>query len=285
MGKNTVTLSKDLPGGKVTVPDGSSEKSYYKYFLEPFEDISAELKATLRSSVFKKGQGGLEPEDRKKLQEIKRWPEKDGVYYLKRGGCVVCSNVKVPNITGDMLGWWAGWHGYDPLRYAIWDPEDHYSLILDEASRKRIEDSTIPPREKLWGMKHKSLESFDREPPSWVEMEFLCPWDVGYDKSLDNTDRCQYILCAKSKLNGKIPVFMTENLVKGEDGINEIRLRFWIGYELQEDGHFTCSFPFFLKLPPAKLVSLLMLHNHREYFHINKILPRIYEENKDNWTE
>lgn len=285
MAKSAVTLSKDLPEGRVKVPVGSTEKSYYKYLLEPFEDIPQSKKDALRASVYKKGKGGLEPEDRRKLQETECWPPKEGIYYLKRGGAVVCTNVKVPNITGDMLGWWAGWHGYNALRYAIWDPQDHYNLILSEASRKRIEDPSIPAREKLWGMTHRSLESFDREEPAWLEMNFLCPWEVGYDKSLDNTDRCQYILCAKAKLNDKIPVFMTENLVKGADGVNEIRLRFWIGYELLEDGSFKCHFPRLFNLPPAKMVSSLMIHNHREYLHLNKILPSIYAENKNNWTE
>lgn len=284
MAKSTVTLSKYLPGQVVSLPAGSEKKSYYKYFLEPFEDIPAGQKAELRASIFKKGQGGLEPEDRQKLQETKCWPPKAGVYALKRGGVVVCSNVKVPDMTGDMLGWWAGWHGYDPLRYAIWDPQDHYDLILNEASKARITDASIPPREKLWGMTHKSFESFDQDPPAWLEMNFQCPWECGYDKSLDNTDRCQYILCAKAKLNGKIPVFMTENLVKGEDGINEVRLRFWIGYEMQEDGSFKCKLPFFIKVPAA-IATNLMVHNYREYKRLNSILPRLYAENKDNWEE
>lgn len=277
-----ITLSRDLPGGKVALPEGAEQKSYYKYYLEPFEDIPADLKEKLRASVFE--QGGLKPEDRRKLQETECWPPQAGVYYLEAGGAVVCSNVKVPDITGDMLGWWAGWHGCNPVRYAIWDPQDHYNLVLDQFSLDRIADTTIPPREKLWGMTHRSLESFDCEEPSWLEMHFLCPWDCGYDKSLDNTDRCGYILCAKAKLNGQIPIFMTENLVKGSDGVNEIRLRFWIGYALLEDGSIACMLPPDARVPEAVATSL-MIHNYREYRHLNKILPRLYAEQKDNWTE
>jgi len=282
MSRNTVTLSKDLPGQVVSLPPGSEKKSYYWYFLEPFEDIPAEQKAELRASVFKKG--GLEPEDRRKLQEAECWPPKAGLYELKRGGLLVATNVKVPDITGDMLGWWAGWNGLHPLRYAIWDPQDHYCIVLDEVSKARILDPSIPPREKLWGMRHKVLESFDREAPEWLEMEFLCPWDCGYDKSLDNTDRSGYIVCARAKLKGKIPIFVTEILCKGEDGVNEVRLRFWIGYEMQPDGSFKCKLPFFIKVPKS-IAANLAIHNYREYKHLNKILPQLYDENKDNWAE
>ncbi len=283
MAREKVILSRDLPGQKVNLPAGSENKSYYKYFLEPFEDISAELKAQLRSSVFGR-EDTLEPEDRAKLLEVKRWPAKDGVYRLKRGGALVACNVKLPDLTAEQVNWWGAWHGLDPLRYAIWDPQDHYDIHIADADRARILDPNISDAEKLWGMHHKVLESLDQDAPSNIEMQFLNPWECGFDQSLFGTDRCGGILSARAKMMGILPVFMSEVFCKGDDGVNEIRLRFWIGYELQDDGNVKCKIPRFIKFP-AKLLSNLMIHNHREYKHLNKILPRLYAEQKDNWKE
>ena len=278
--KFTGTLSKDLPGGRVAVPAGSEDRSYYKYYLEPFKDISDELKEKIKSGVFKKGEG-LEITDRRRLQEEKAFPAQDGYYLLKGGGALSVANVKMPDVTGEMLGWWASWHGIDPLRYAIWDNQDHYSLEIIE-NKERLLDDSIPVGERVWGTRHKIMESFIGDTPGPVEMKFLSPWECGYDKSLDGTDRLMYFVCAQASING-IPVFATEGLVKGEDGINEARCRFWIGYQLQPDGSFKCKLPPFIK-PPKDLVHRLIMHNHREFTHLNKVLPRIYSEEKDNWA-
>ena len=281
MANTKVILSKDLPGGRVTVPSGSEQKSYYKYYLEPMEDISDELKQQLRAA-----EGGMEDtlelDDRAKLQDAKCWPPESGIYPLKKGGLLVASNVKAPDITGEAIAWWAAWHGLDPLRYALWDPEDHYGIEIEDKDRARALDPNVPVREKLWGMHHKVLESFDKDEPEVLEMWFQNPWEYGYDKSLDGTDRCQFILCAKAVLGGKIPVFMTENFCKGEDGENEVRLRFWIGYNIEPGSKAECKLPPFVKVP-KEIAAGLMIHNFREYKHINKFLPSLYEEEKDNW--
>lgn len=274
-------LSKDLPGGRVRVPEGSEKKSYYKYYLEPMSGYPTEsLKAEIKSRNFSAGQG-LEAKDRCKLQLEDPYPAIDGVYPLKAGGVMTCANVKVPDMTGEMFAWWADWHGLDPLRYAIWDPEDHYDLKIIK-NRERLLDTSIPIGEKIIGTKHAILESFDKDAPASLSMEFVSPWDCGYDKSLAGTDRHMYMICAKADMmNGKIPVFASEVLVKGKDGVNEIRSRFWIGYELQPDGSLVCKIPKFIK-PPKKIVEQLVIHNLKEFTRLNEILPRIYEEEKDN---
>jgi len=127
------------------------------------------------------------------------------------------------------------------------------------------------------------IESFVGDEPGVVILEILNPWDYGYDKSLSGTDRWLYGICAKAQI-GDIVVFATEVLVKGEDGINEVRCRFWIGYYRDESGAFQCVIPKGVR-PPKELVHGLVMHNYREFMHLNKILPGLYAENKDNWFE
>ncbi len=280
MGKYKGTLSKDLPGGRVAVPDGSTDKSYYKYYSEEITGLTASQKEEIRARIFKKGEG-LEIEDRTRLQEEAAFPAADGVYPLKGGGLLTVANVKTPDITGEMLGWWASWHGLDPLRYAIWNPQDHYSVEVIK-NRDRLLDDSIPPGERVWTTTHKILESFDQDAPSNLQMDFYSPWECGYDKALEGTDRLMYAVTAQGYMNGKIPTFATEMLVKGEDGLNEVRCRFWIGYERQPDGSIRYKLPRFIR-PPKKIVEGLVIHNIKEWVHLNKILPSIYAEEKDNW--
>ncbi len=281
MAKQKVTLSKDLPGQVVYVPEELKSKSYYKYMSLPINEFTEAQKAEIRALPSMK-EGALEPEDRTKLMEEKCFPEKSGVYRLKRGGVLVAANVKVPDITGEMLYWWGAWHGLDRLRYAIWNPHDHYNLEISDACRAHILDPNVPVNEKLHGVHHKVLESFDQDEPAVLEMDFLNPFECGFDSSLNGTDRCMAMLCAKAKLNGKIPVFMTEVLCKGEDGVNETRIRFWIGYEMQPDGSMKCKVPRFIKIP-EDIAKNLMIHNFKEYSHLNTFLADIYAEEKDNW--
>lgn len=271
-------LSKDLPGGRVEIKEPDAErKGYYKYYLETFYDITQEKKNLIRASVFPKGEG-LELADRSRICEESAFPAKDGYYPLKGGGVVSVANVKTPDLTGEMLGWWASWHGLEHLRYAIWDPEDHYGIEVLEG-KERLLDESIPAAERVWGTHHKIWESMDADPPGQVEMYFYSPWECGFDRSLEGTDRNLYTVCAQGYIGG-VPAFATEMLVKGEDGQNEIRCRFWVGYERQKDGTFKYKLPFFIK-PPKKIVANLIIHNHREFSRLNQVLPRIYEEYKD----
>lgn len=271
-------LSKDLPGGRVPVSEEAKTKSYYKYYLEEFYDISAEMKSKIRSSVFKKGQG-LEVSDRRRLEEVAAFPAEPGYYALQGGGCLSCANVKTPDMTGEMLAWWADWMAIDHSRNVVWDPQDHYGIKVIE-NRERLFDERLPIGERIWTTKHWVLESFDKDEPSELYMIFYDPYnDFGFDASLRGTDRDLYTVAAQGYI-GKIPAFAIERLCKGEDGTNEMRCRFWIGYEFQpETKEVKCKLPFFIK-PPKSVVHNLVIHNYREWSRLNQILPRLYEEQK-----
>lgn len=278
-GKYQGKLSKDLPGGRVEVPAGSETKSYYKYYLEPFEGIPQELKQRIEKGFFEKG-NGLEIADRKRLQQETAFPAEPGCYLLEEGGAMSCANVKVPNITKEAFAWWADWHGLDPLRYALWDNKDHYALEVE--NKDRLLDASISVGERIWGTKHHIFESLVGDEPQELFMEFFDPRECGYDADVIGTDRWLYGICAAAGMGGKIPVFATEVLVKGEDDVNEIRCRFWIGYERQPDGTIVCKLPKAV-VPPKEFIQNLVQHNYSEFMHLNKILPRLYEEEKDNW--
>lgn len=262
---------------RVPVKDSSEKLSYYKYYLEDMVGVSDELRENLINSKGKK-EDSLEIDDRRKLQLKGYYPAESGYYSLKHGGALVASNVKIPNITKEMIEWWTAWFALEPLRYALWDSEDHYDITIDEYGRKRALDSSVPMGQRLWGATHSVEESFDGEEPTKLVMKFMSPEDAGYDMSLLGTDQCLFMVCAESKM-GRIPVFVTENFTK-INGEMEVHLRFWIGYELK-DGKAKCKLPPFFKVP-EKVQKGLLLHNFKEYAQMNKILPSLYAEEKDN---
>lgn len=275
---STVRYIQTLPGGKVPVPEDSETKRYYKYYQQPFEDLSEERKAEIRA---KRGrmEDAVEFKDRNKVLDSKAWPAETGLYPLEGGGMLVCSNVKIPNITGEMMNWWGPWHCLDPLRYALWDQEDHYNVQINAEARARILNPDVPVAEKLWGMTHNILESMDGERPDPVVLTFMNPAEAGYDVSKIGEGCC--LICGKSMLNG-VPGFLTEYTCKGEDGVWEVRFRNWLGYALDENGNGVCMIPPNVEIP-VDVVSSLMVHNFREFERLNKILPSIYAEEKDNW--
>lgn len=272
-------LSKDLPGGRVGVPTGSKQKSYYKYYLEPCADIPEELKESILAGVFAAGEG-IEIADRTRIMEEKAYPARPGYYALAGGGAMSCANVKTPHITGEMLDWWAGWHAIEPLRYAIWNPVDHYGVTVTKGW-DRLTDLTLPVRERVWGVEHLIHESMVGDEPGELTLAFKRPEDCGYDTSKVAPSRWLTGIVAQGSM-GDVPVFATEILCQGEDGVNEIRCRFWIGYELQDDGSLVCKIPPHIKVPP-EMIHHLVMHNYREFAHLDKVLPRLYAEEKDNW--
>ncbi len=257
--------------------EGAEKESYYR-FLREIDPVPQKIKEMIFHAKGKT-EDALELEDRTLITNEKRFPEKDGYYPLREGGVLVATNIKIPDITGEMIAWWAYWHSLDPLRYALWDPEDHFDVQIDDVGRSRAENPDLPAEEKLWYATHRVSEAFDRDEPQDLILMFQNPGEMGYDLSLMGTKRCEYILCAKSLMNGKIPVFLTENFTSA-GGEMEVRLRYWMGYDLVF-GKVQCMIPPSVQIP-EHVLQMLMIHNYKEYIHLNKVLPAIYEAEKEN---
>lgn len=82
---------------------------------------------------------------------------------------LVAGNIPMPDVTPEMLYWWFAWHGLEPLRYAIWDPEDHFDVKINEEGRTRSLNPNIPMNEKSWGATHTVQESIGG-PPDEIAM-------------------------------------------------------------------------------------------------------------------
>ena len=269
---------------KVSLYSGAESKSYYKYM-----DESVWIPSKEEIDIFRKkgdSEKVLEFRDRTKITSEDYLPEQPAVYYSENGGLVVSSTVEVPDITKEMAEWWFAWHPLDPLRYAIWEPQDHHDISISEEGRKRLLDNSIPICERIWGVPNNVLESFNGEKPSKLTIQFQNPAEFGYKKEKIGTDCCQAILCMNDILKKgplKIPVFATEILRKGPDGRNIWVSHWWMGCGFQHGSSVSVKVP--MRNIVFRYASNLVVHNQIEMVHLNKILPAVYAENKNNWLE
>ena len=265
---------------KVSVAADAHTKSYYKYYENmEIANLTDEQMAYIANCKGKM-EDALEIEDRNRLLDDDYIPEAHGYYPLKGGGLLVSGTIPMPDVTYDMLNWWWPWHALDPLRYAIWDPEDHYDSTMPEAARERILDPNVPIPEKIWGCDNTVLESIGG-PADPICIMFRNPGELGYDMSKIGPSKREFFLAANALMGEmKIPVVMTET-AREIDGVMTFMARFWVGYVIV-NGEAKYVLPPEVVLPDQVAMGLAA-HNIKEFTHLNKILPLVYAEEKDNW--
>lgn len=264
---------------KVPIKETDKSKSYFKYYEWEIKHLTADQLEEVSKSKGKV-EDALEIDDRNKLLDMDYIPEKTGYYPLKAGGMLVSSTMKMPDVTGEMLNWWWPWHALDPLRYAIWNPEDHYDTKVPEEARARILNPDIPVAEKIWGCDNTVLESVGG-PADDITIMFRNPLELGYDAEKASADTCEFLIAGNSLMGEmKIPVVMTETARK-INGVMHFMARFWVGYHII-DGQAKYLLPPEVQLPEEVAIGLIG-HNIKEFSHLNKLLPKVYAEEKDNW--
>ncbi len=259
----------------VAVSADSRTKRYYHYYAQGLAELPQEYKNILAHIKVYKNEG-LSIHDRNAVLTAETvCPAEPGIYYLPEGGLLVASNLITPDFTGEMLDWWFPWQVLDPLRYAIWDPEDHVDNQVSESDRKRLLDPSIPVREKIWGVTFHAVEAMGGAPVK-TDIAFQEPAKLGYT----NTG-CDFIIAANALLGkDKIPVTMLE-IAKKINGIMNLQLRFWIGYHII-DGTGTYLLPQEINIPAEAGIQLIH-HNFREFNNLHTVLPKLYAEEKNNW--
>ena len=272
-------------GVLVPVAEDAKTKSYYKYYEQGIDSPTPEQFAQIDVS---KGtvEECLEIEDRNKVLEPETtYPEKLGFYPTKDGGLLIAGNIPMPDVDKDMLYWWWAWHGLEPLRYAIWDPEDHFGVVLNKEGRDRALDASVPMEEKTWGATHTVQESIGG-PPDEIVIMFQDPKEMGFDVSKVGKEGVDFLICANALLGPmKMPVVMTE-VAKKINGVMTFQARFWVGYHII-DGEPKCLAPVTKLIPESEcdmIAKGLLAHNVKEFSNLNKVLPKVYAEEKDNWV-
>ncbi len=255
---------------RVPVSDEEKKLSYYKYFLRemtpPPEGYTEQVLAKELSC-----EEALRIWDKDRLFEEGYLPGEFGWCIFEDGTATIANLTPMPKVTAKMLDWYWAWHGLEPLRYKIWDPEEHYEA--KSLNRQQNADSSLSYKERYWNTCQDVTEGFIHpgfpEPP--VRMMFRNPADVGYDKeklkSFSGT-----IICGGGIDDG---VFMT-HFFRETKGGGELRSRFWFGWKF-ENGKADRVLPEGTSVPKEPLLILLR-HTIKEFANLAAILPELFEE-------
>ncbi len=267
---------------KVPVCAEDRRKRYYKYYLRDMAAPSAETLAAI-TDVPGDAKDALRIEDRNLLFEKGNLPGEFGWWSMPDGTALIANRTFFPNVTGEMFDWWFAWHPIDRLRYAIWDPKDHYDVRL--ADPEKALDMRCSMRERHWGSVHYIWEDVGFGGVDLLRIHFRRPAELGYDEKYLDTAACNALVCANVTVYGNetapdVPVVMTHFLRPVEGG-SELRSRFWFGWQIQDGKPVKCI-PDGVTIPSFGPVALLR-HNVTEFTNLAAILPLVYAEEKDNW--
>jgi hypothetical protein len=249
-------------------------KSYSKYYY-------MEITKPDQTLIDKIKKGPIDPKDALRQDKINDLfkpgylASESGYYKFPDGSAYVSNYIKMPGVTIEMFDWWFAWHPLDPLRYKIWNPEDHFDVQVSDLDRKRLTDSSIPLRERNWGCTHyvkedvgfsvfmKLLSKLSGKDVGNIVIHFVSPEKIGFEMSHFSDPETATAVCSKDEAST-----MVHFARKAEGGI-ELRSRYWLSSALA------------LKVPLIFLEKFT-LHNIKEYTHLAKILPSVYTEEKGN---
>ena len=256
---------------KVPVTEEEMKDELFAYYNRPMTAPDPSRYEEVKIPV--NPEEALLAEDLNELFKEGYLPVEKGYCQLPNGAATLANLTQMPGVTPEMFDWWFAWHGVKPLRYKIWDPDDHWSAQtrnLDKAL-----DESLSMKERYWDTFHDVHEDTGLGPEN-ILIHFRNPKDIGFDEEelakFDGT-----IVCAGDDVG---PCIMVHFLRPVEGGC-ELRTRFWFGYHVI-DGKPVCILPEGAKFPVI-VVKELLNHNIKEFTNLAAILPELYEKYHDKF--
>ncbi len=260
---------------KVPVSEAEKKSPYYKYFVRDMSPIPPDKLEMLENNPLT-SKTALKVENINDLFKEGYLQGEFGWTRMADGALTLANLTDMPGITPEMFDWWILWHSLDPMRYKIWDSEDHYYCLTQHPDKAK--DSSLPMKERYWNTNHDVVEDIGNGKEE-IEITFRNPKDIGFDEEqLKNFKGT--IVCAG---NEKSPVIMCHFLRPTENGC-ELRTRFWMGYCVK-NGKVKKKLVPPAWLIPETAIKKLLEHNVKEFTHLSAILPELYQEFKDDLNQ
>lgn len=224
--------------------------------------------------------------------------QEDGAWVTPDGSWLVAVRTRLPEgCTGRMVQWWFSWCD-SPEKYQVWHPEDHVWCTWTDGFMNVPADDRRPGHHE--GQAHivtEHLGSSYRH--QHLRVEFCDPAAFGLDRSrfLQGGESsgvldclCARVVVFEPGLGELYASHLCHCLRKGEDGIWEIRSRFWLGFDTRKV-HANWTFPpkavadFMantslirgIKIPPARALALHQ-HSAEEFASLGSVLPALFDE-------
>ena len=248
------------------VPITEEEKNgpLYKYYIREMAkpDPAKYIEDPLDPEILHR------PEDMNKLFDPGYLPCEQGYGHLPDGGAVLENLVDMPGVTPEMFDFWFAWHPLDPMRYKIWNPEQHYYCMT--MNPEIANNKALSYRERLWNTTHDIWEDCNMG-KQHIHISFRNPLDIGFDPEKYATFGGT-IVCSGNEMGGLMVHFLRPT----ERG-SELRSRFWMGYGII-DGKPKKLIPDGAPPFPLAPVKALFFHNIAEFTNLAAILPEVYAE-------
>lgn len=255
------------------VPITPEEKNspLYKYYeremTAPAQSRYDEVEQPVDGSL------ALMPQDMNKLFDPGYLPCECGYCRLPDGGAMLANLTPMPGVKPEMFDWWFAWHGVAPMRYKIWNRDQHYYCLTRNMAQALDSSLTMPQR--YWDTVHDIEEDVGMGKEKII-INFRNPADIGFSRE-KLAEFKGTIVCAG---NEHSPTIMVHFLRPTADGC-ELRTRFWMGYSVI-NGAPVKILPEGVEFP-LEPVKALLTHNIKEFTHLASILPEVYEEFKDKF--
>lgn len=199
-----------------------------------------------------------------------------GYCQMPDGTAFMANYLKMPGVTAEMLHWWFAWHGLEPMRYIIWNKDDHYDVSVKNGTEDQLKNSSIPMAKRIYGVTHTVTEDTGFGPEKF-DINFKNPIELGYDPELLLESDTDIIAAA----NGETAL-MLHSVRPIDDGI-ELRSRFWLGWNVDTNTHEPIRVIPEDKTIDGEVAKRLGIHSIKEMTNLAKILPAVYQENKDKF--
>lgn len=257
------------------VPADAASQPYYRYYVQDMAKVDATMQK-------KMAQFPADPkdvtavEDRNDLLKPGYLKVEVGYCEMPDGTAFMANYLKMPHVTAAMFHWWFAWHGLEPLRYLIWNKDDHYDVAVKPGTEQRLTDDTIPMAARIYGVTHTVTEDTGFGPEK-ITINFKDPVDLGYDPQLLANSATDIVAAA----NGATALML--HTVRAIDGGIELRSRFWLGWNIDTTtGQPVRVIPENVKID-GEVAKRLGLHSIKEMTNLASILPSVYRENKDKF--
>lgn len=287
-----ITTNESLQSeGHRELTEEEKKKSYAKLFYKPLADIPQEDLDILNAGPIDPAKA-LVIEDRGELLKPGYLPAETGWCKMPDGSGFAATRVFFPDAVPEMFEWWFNWHPIEPLRYAIWSPNAHMSISVDDPSVHK-DDSGVALHIRNEGKVHYPVEGFRYDLAQPAVIHFLSPKDYGLDEDEVKNSPVKAMFLANLFIRGGMSFSETvdENNIRSEvlnpfnvffhsvrmvEGGCELRSRYWIAKTIVNGKaeH--------VNMPPELDVEQFAWENCRhsltEYNNLASFLPQLYRE-------
>lgn len=254
----------------VSLTEEQKKNPLYPYYEMPIDPVPEDILGRIMQMSFET-EGGMSYSDIDLLFEDGYLPNEFGLFKNPDGGGMVANLTEMPGVTPEMFDWWFAWHGLDPMRYIIWDRDDHYDCRTHHPEKAL--DASLSLKERYWYTEHSIKEALlDGQEPIPVYLKFVPPEDMGFDPKKLKVFQGTIV----STIEQAVMIHFLRPTPRG----SELRTRFYMGYKQTPEG--------IIPIPDAPqfdhMGRALLAHNVKEFTHLAKILPGLYRAYRDDFT-